>query len=67
MLLFLNFILQKGDAMNKEFQSENFRLHEVFATTQDECCTILSLFIKQSVMESTKLEVINPAHPHNQK
>jgi len=67
MLLFLNFILQKVDAMNIEFQSENFRLHQVFATIQDEYHTILSFFIKQSVLESSKLEVINPAHPHNQK
>ncbi|KAK3888573.1 hypothetical protein Pcinc_007425 [Petrolisthes cinctipes] len=60
MLLFFNYILGKIDRMNVEFQAEYFKLGTLFATISDEYRSILSLFIKDSVIKSQKLAAIDP-------
>ena len=59
-LLFLKFILKKIDTLNFEFQSKEFRLHQVHRSISDEYRTILSLYIKETVLASMQLSEINP-------
>ena len=63
MLLFLNYVLAKVDAMNVEFQSEQFRLSKVFTTISCEYRSILGMFIKDDVIGLVKLSDIDPANP----
>ena len=61
MLLFLNYVLAKVDSMNIEFQSQQFRLHNVFSTISDEYRGLLSMFISNDAMNSKALSSIDPA------
>ena len=67
MLLFLQYILQKVNALNIEFQSEHFRLHVLHAMVTTEYKSILSCFIKDEVIRSRKLSLIDPQDVRNQK
>ena len=67
MLLFLKFILKKIDTLNVEFQSEEFRLHQVHRSIFDEYLIILSLYIKETVLASMQLSEINPGNPRHNK
>lgn len=59
MLLFLNYVLGKVDRMNTEFQAECFRLSSLYSSISDEYRSILSMFVKNEVLEC-QLSVINP-------
>lgn len=59
MLVFLEYVLQKVNALNTEFQSEHFRLHLLHKMVSLEYSNILSCFIKQEVMASFKLSEID--------
>ena len=67
MLLFLQYILQKMNALNIEFQSEHFRLHVLHAMVSTEYKSILSCFIKDEILQSRKLSQIDPQDVRNQK
>ena len=67
MLLFLQYILQKVNALNIEFQSEHFRLHVLHAMVTTEYKSILSCFIKDEVIRLRKLSLIDPQDVRNQK
>ena len=60
MLLFLNYVLGKVDKMNIEFQAEYFRLSTLYSSLSDEYRTILSMFVKNEVLNVHRLSVINP-------
>ena len=60
MLLFLQYILLKVDVLNVEFQSEHFRLHQLHSSVSTEYKYILSYFVKEDVLNSVKLDQINP-------
>ena len=60
MLLFLNYILDKIDKMNLEFQSIYFRLDTLYSTIAGEYRSILAMFIDDEVIASEKLASINP-------
>jgi hypothetical protein len=62
MLLFLNYVLPKVDAMNKEFQSEGLKIHKVFRTVRDGYRTLLSMFIQNAVIDSMDVAEIDPAN-----
>ena len=59
MLLFLNYVLGKVDKMNIEFQAEYFRLSTLHSSISDEYRSILSMFVKNEVLER-QLSEINP-------
>jgi len=67
MMLFLNYIVPKIDTLNLEFQSESFRLHRVFASIRDGYREILSMFVREGVMESADLAEIDPTNTANFK
>ena len=67
MLLFLQYILQKVNALNIDFQSEQFRLHQLHAMITLEYKSILACFIKEEVLHSKKLSEIDPQDTRNQK
>ena len=67
MLLFLQYILQKVNALNIKFQSEHFRVHVLHAMVSKEYKSILSCFIKDEVLQSRKLSKIDPQDVRNQK
>ncbi len=58
-MLFLNYVLGKVDKMNIEFQAEYFRLSTLYSSISDEYRGILSMFVKNEVLEG-QLSVINP-------
>jgi len=60
MLLFVNYVLSKVDKMNVEFQSEHFRLHKIFSNISDEYRNLMSMFIRNDVMQSNDLSEIDP-------
>ena len=59
MLLFLNYVLGKVDKMNTEFQAEWFNVSTLYSSISDEYRSILSMFVKNEVLEC-QLSVINP-------
>jgi len=61
MLLFVGYVLGKVNSMNIEFQAENFRLHKVYSSLTNQYRSLLSLFIKQEVLQSKSLADIDPA------
>ena len=61
MLLFLNYILPKVDKLNVEFQSQDFRLHKLYSSVCDEYRGILSMFIKDEVIQQKHISEIDPA------
>jgi hypothetical protein len=61
MLLFVGYILGKVNYMNIEFQAENFRLHKIYSSLTSQYRYLLSLFIKDEVLQSTNLADIDPA------
>ena len=67
MLFFLQYILQKVNKLNTEFQSEHFRLHVLFSMVLSEYKDILSYFIKDDVLNSHKLSEIDLSMKDNHK
>lgn len=67
MLVFLNYVLGKVDKMNAEFQSKGFRLSTLFSIMSDEYRNILGMFIKDDIIQATKLAVIDPCDGNLQK
>ena len=67
MLCFLQYILQKVNKLNIEFQSEHFRLHVLFSMVSSEYKDILSFFIKEDVLNSHKISEIDPSMKENHK
>lgn len=67
MLLFLEYILKKVNALNVEFQSEHFRLHLLHTMVSCEYQSILSCFIKEDVLISSKLSDIDLSNAANHK
>lgn len=67
MLVFLNYVLQKVDRMNLEFQSEHFRLSTLFSTITDEYSSLLGMFVRDEVVQLQKLGDISPHNPRNHK
>ena len=59
MLLFLQYILKKVDALNMEFQSEHFRLHQLFFSVTTEYKSILDMFIRKDVLKEFQLHNID--------
>lgn len=67
MLMFLQYVLTKINRINREFQSEEFRLHILFMMVTSEYKDLLSLFIKESLIISMKLSEIDPRNTNNHK
>ncbi|GFN80995.1 proteinral transcription factor ii-i repeat domain-containing protein 2 [Plakobranchus ocellatus] len=61
MLLFLQYVLQKVNKLNLEFQSERFRLHMLYTMVTSEYKTFLSFFIRDEVLLTTKIQDIDPS------
>ena len=66
MLLFLQYNLQKANAINTEFQSEHFRLHQLYTMITSEYKSILNCFIKEEILLAKKLSKIDPQDVRNQ-
>ena len=60
MLCFLQYVLSKVNALNLEFQSEQFRLHKLHSMVSTEYKIILSVFTKEEVFMQMDLSNINP-------
>lgn len=60
MLLFLNYIVGKVDKMNLEFQSQYFRLSNLYSSISDEYRNILSTFVQDETIQSQELDAIDP-------
>ncbi|MPC72088.1 hypothetical protein E2C01_066381 [Portunus trituberculatus] len=60
MLFFLNYVLDKVDRMNLEFQSEQYSLAPLLAFIAGEYRSIHGMFIKEDVLFTGKLSDINP-------
>ena len=60
-LFFVGYILGKVNVMNIEFQSENFRLHKLYASVTREYHFLLSLFVRQEVLQRHSLADIDPS------
>ena len=60
MLLFLQYLLQKVNVLNLEFQFEHFRLHQLFSSVSTEYKNILSFYIRDEILSSLKLLEIDP-------
>ncbi|CAL1526054.1 unnamed protein product [Lymnaea stagnalis] len=61
-LLFVSYVLSKIARMDEEFQSENLRIHKVFASISDEYRNILDMFIKPEIMNAYHLADIDPTN-----
>ena len=59
MLLFFQYLLQKVNVLNLEFQSEHFRLHQLFSSVLTEYRNILSFYIRDGILSSSKLSEID--------
>ena len=59
MLFFLNYVLQKVDIMNLIFQSETFKLHILYNIIHREYRLLLSMFVKDSILDSDKIKLFN--------
>ena len=55
MLYFLQYILQKINALNIEFQSEHFRLHQLYLSVSIQYKNIISFFIKEDIVNNRKI------------
>ena len=60
MLIFLNYILSKVDALNREFQAEGFRLHCVHKSVSTTYRDLLNCFVQEDVMSQVELSDIDP-------
>ncbi|KAK0066447.1 hypothetical protein Bpfe_003879 [Biomphalaria pfeifferi] len=60
MLLFLQYILQKVNAFNAEFQSEEFRIHLLHSLISQSYSDILSCFIDDEIIVMHKLSEVDP-------
>ena len=60
MLLFLQYILQKVNAINTEFQSEHFQLHQIYTMITSEYKSILNCFINEEILFAKNLSEIDP-------
>ncbi|KAI8772522.1 general transcription factor ii-i repeat domain-containing protein 2 [Biomphalaria glabrata] len=60
MLLFLQYILQKVNAFNTEFQSNEFRIHLLHSLISQTYCDVLSCFIDDDILLKQKLSEIDP-------
>ncbi|KAK0066446.1 hypothetical protein Bpfe_003878 [Biomphalaria pfeifferi] len=60
MLLFLQYILQKVNTFNTEFQSDEFRLHLLHSLISQSYRDVLSCFIDDEVIVKHKLSEIDP-------
>ena len=60
MLCFLQYALNKVNALILEFQSEHFRLHKLHSMVSTEYKIILSFFIKEEVFTQMDLSNIDP-------
>ena len=67
MLLFLQNILQKVNAINTQFQSEHFQLHQIYAMITSEYKSILNCFIKEEILFEKNLSEIDPQDMRSQK
>ena len=67
MLYFLQYILQKVNALNVEFQSENFRLHRLHLMVTTEYRNILSCFVNEEIMQRVNVSDIDPINTCNHK
>lgn len=67
MLLFLDYVLPKIDSLNVQFQSEAFRVHEVFKSTRDTYREIPSLFVRDDVIFTQDVSTIDPASKSNHR
>ena len=67
MLYFLQYILQKVNCLNIEFQSEHFRLHVLHSMVANEYRNILGFFIRDEVLQVAKLSEIDPNVQSNHK
>ena len=55
------------NAINTEFQSEHFRLHQLYTMITSEYKSILNCFIKEEILLVKKLSEIDPQDIRNQK
>lgn len=62
LLLFLNYILEKVNTLNIEFQSQHFRLHVLHSMVYSEYKNILSCFIKEVVINDARISEIDPSN-----
>ena len=62
MLLFLNYVLSKMNALNLEFQAEEFKLHVLYPKIASTYNELLTCFVKEEVTSSTDFREINPAN-----
>ena len=60
MLCFLQYVLSKVNALNLEFQLEQFRLHKLHSMVSTEYKIILNSFIKEEVFTQIDLSNIDP-------
>lgn len=67
MLVFLNYVLQKVDRMNLEFQSENFRLSTLYSSITDEYRSLLGMFVRDEVVQQQNLGDIIPHNTTSHK
>ena len=63
-MLFVNYVLQKVDSLNLEYQSASVRIHKVHSIVSDGYRYLLSLFVKSSFIESMPLWKIEPSVPY---
>ena len=61
-LLFLNYVLDKVNNLNIEFQSEHFRLHVLHSMVYSEYKNILGCFIKEEAINTSKICNIDPTN-----
>ena len=64
MLLFVNYVLQKVDSLNLEYQSASVRIRKVHSIVSDGYRYLLSLFVKSTFIESMPLWKIEPSVPY---
>ena len=66
-LIFLQYVLQKVNKMNTEFQSKHFRLHLLHSTVLSEYRNILSYFMKEEVLHTFEVDDIDINQESNYK
>ncbi|KAJ8046684.1 Zinc finger BED domain-containing protein 5 [Holothuria leucospilota] len=57
MLLFLNYVLEKVDNMNKQFQAQGELIYHVHSTMKNSYIDILRLFIREAVIMDPKCNI----------
>ena len=63
MLLFVNYVLQKVDSLNREFQAVKSKIYKVFNSVRSQYRSIMSQFIKTDILESLDIAEIDPTDP----